>query len=122
MRRDVVGLVAEQALAILERDACCAEPISERVLEIVYPDGSKSSRAGQPKLSLVFRRRAPARRLPARVVHPRLRMSVIVAVLRGEHEFLMLAATAIDHGFSDPIQDDEPLDTVLHVSPGDDED
>ena len=45
MRRDVRRLVAEQTLAILERDARRAQPVPERVLEVVNPDGPKSDRA-----------------------------------------------------------------------------
>ena len=77
---------------------------------------------GDPRLVGVSCRRSPAGRLPARVVHPALRMPRAVTLLRREHEFLVLAATALDHGLRDAVQDDEPLKTVLHVIPRDDED
>src|SRR6185437_7698423 len=42
VRRDVRRLVSEQSLAILEGDAGRAQPIPERVLEVMYTDGPKS--------------------------------------------------------------------------------
>src|SRR5207253_3731394 len=72
--------------------------------------------------SLVSRRRAPARRLPAGVAHHRLRTSLAAAHLFREHYFLVLSATALDHILGDPVQDHVALDSVLHVSARDDED
>jgi hypothetical protein len=34
----------------------------------------------------------------------------------------MLSTTAVDHGFGDPVQHHVPLESVLHVSPRDNED
>ena len=37
MRRDAAGAVSEKILSILERDACCTEPSTECVLEVMNP-------------------------------------------------------------------------------------
>src|SRR6185437_7917908 len=71
---------------------------------------------------LVSRRRAPAGMLPARVVHPGLWMPRAVALLHREHEFLVLAAAALDDGVGDAVQDHEPLESILHVIARNDED
>ena len=45
MRRDLRRRVAEQTLTIFEREVCSSQPILERVLEVMYPNGAKSRRA-----------------------------------------------------------------------------
>src|SRR6516165_4744386 len=80
-------------------------------------DGPESRRARSAELRLVSRRRPPPRRLPARVVHPQLWMSLV-----SEDELVVNSATLLDHGPRDPVQHDVPIDPIFHVSPRDDED
>jgi hypothetical protein len=46
----VIGLVAEENLAILETNTRSAQPVPIRVLEVMNPDGSQSCRACPSKL------------------------------------------------------------------------
>jgi len=55
VRGDVTGLVTQEQFAILEPDAGGAQPMTERVLEIMQPNGLESLRTGSPELARVAR-------------------------------------------------------------------
>src|ERR1700685_4220900 len=115
MRGDVIGLVAQEELAILEADAGDSQPMTVGMLEILYPDGSKPFRARSPEPTRIALRRPPSRRLPARVVDLGHGLT-----LASEDELGVLASTVVDHGLGDPVQDHVSIQTVLHVAPWND--
>jgi hypothetical protein len=91
----MIGFVAEEELAILKADADGSKPMPIRVLEIMDPNGSKSSRARSPKLRGIALWGSTACRLPARVIDAGKQLT-----RSPEHKLGVLSAAAVNHNFA----------------------